>query len=114
MPKQIGAGDLTERVTFAKQGEGNDGGGGVETTFADQFTRWAHFSNAGGGEAVRAARLEGRTTFTVIVRSDSQTRLITADWRMQDARRGTLYQIRSVNNVTDRFFVYLTVEAGVA
>lgn len=108
------AGKLRDRVTFAKEVEGSDGGGGSVDGFVDQFTVWAEFRYSGGSEAVQAARLEGRNTFKVVIRSSSQSRQITSDWQARDARRGTKFQIRAVDNVTDPAWVYLVVEQGAA
>lgn len=60
-----------------------------------------------------AARLEGRQILGVYVRSSENTRRLTPDWRMQD-ERGTEYAIDVVDSITDRRWVYLTVESGSA
>lgn len=108
------AGALTERVAFDAPTETADGFGGVETGWAEQFQRRAEFIYQRGGEAVEAARLAGSSIYKVKVRSSTDTRGITTDWRLRDVRRGTAYNIREVDAITQRGWVYLMVEAGVA
>lgn len=110
-----GAGDLVHRVAFDARGAVNDGHGNAVTgPWAEMFQRPAAFVYAGGGEAMVAARLEGRSVIKVRLRSDSATRTIRPDWRMRDVRRGTEYAVREADAVTDRRWVWLVVEAGVA
>lgn len=109
------AGSLRERVAFDVRLPIDDGyGNTVSGFFEQQFECAAEFRPRGGSEAVVAARLEGRNVFGVYIRSSIQARQITTDWRMRDARRGEVYAIRAVDGITDRAFVYLTVESGVA
>ena len=114
MAKQTGAGDLRERVTFAKESDGSDGGGGAVDGFADQFTVWAEYTWLRGGEQVLAARLSGVNTVVIRVRASSQSRQITADWQARDARTGQRFNIRSVVATTDRQWVDVTAQSGVA
>ena len=115
MPRNEGAGQLFYHVGFEKQGTAPDGYGGTTTAWTEQFTCRAAFFNAGGSEAVMAARLEGKTLMRVRVRASSQTRQITTDWRMTDKRTNVVWNIREVDPVTDgRAFILLRVEEGVA
>jgi hypothetical protein len=115
MAKLPTVGSLKERVAFDLRLEVDDGYGNTAAgDFTPQFECAAEFRPRGGSEAVIAARLEGRNIFGVYIRSSVQARQITTDWRMRDARRGTVYAIRTVDVITDRAFVYLTVESGVA
>jgi hypothetical protein len=107
-----GAGDLKHRVAFDRRERVNDGAGNWQSGFVEQFSRRAAFIYAGGGESVMAARLEGRSVMRVRVRSCQQTRTIKQDWQMRDARDGTAYAIKEVDEVTDRLWVYLVVERG--
>lgn len=110
-----GGGDLYSKVAFEKQTTGSDGAGGTTSTWQEQFAVRAGFFNAGGSEAVMAARLEGRTLARVRVRSSSETRQVTTDWRMRDARTGQIWNIREVDPITGaRGWVILRVEQGVA
>jgi len=114
MAKSPTADSLSERVSFdvrvpVADGYGND----VSGDWNEQYSCAAEFRYRGGSEAVVAARLEGRNVFGVYVRSSVASRQITTDWRMRD-RHGTLYAIDAVDAITDRAWVYLTVESGVA
>jgi Phage head-tail joining protein len=118
-----GPGDLRHRVAFDRRKQVDDGYGNTEGDFVEQFMRRAQFIYAGGGESVMAARLEGRGVVKVRVWSCAQTRTISQDWQMRDARSGafvdgvwtgTTYAITEVDAVTDPQWVYLVVERGVA
>lgn len=110
----IGAGDLRHSVAFDKRVEVDDGYGNMVGGFAMQFSCRASFHHRGGSEAVMAARLEGRHILGVYVRSSRNSRQIGTDWQMRDTRTGTVYAIDAVDSVTDRRWVYLTVESGTA
>jgi head-tail adaptor len=115
MAKRPTAGSLSERVAFDKRADVDDGyGNTVAGDFIEQYSCWAEFRPRGGSEAVVAARLEGRNIFGVYIRSSNQARQITTDWRMRDTRRGTVYAIKAVDVITDRAWIYLTVESGIA
>lgn len=117
------AGSLDERIGVDAPTETTDAFGGVQTTWVEQFQRAAEFMYQSGNEAVQAARLAGRSIYKVRLRSDSGTRTITTDWRIRDTRRGlpsgvagdtlpgTRWNVREVDAITDRAWVYLTVEA---
>jgi len=109
-----GAGDLRHRVAFDRREREKDDSGNWVQKFIEQFQRRAAFIYAGGGETVMAARLEGRGVLKVRIRSCQATRTITQDWQMRDTRLGTVYAIKEVDAVTDRQWVYLVVERGVA
>lgn len=108
----ISAGDLNHRVAFDKRAQVDDGYGNKQAGFQEHFSCRAAFRHRGGSEAVMAARLEGRHVLGVYVRSSENTRQIGADWRMRDVRTGVVYAIDAVDTVTDRQWVYLTVESG--
>ncbi|MCF6111997.1 head-tail adaptor protein [Mesorhizobium muleiense] len=115
MASKHSAGSLRHRVAFDARSAADDGyGNTVSGDFEERFQTRAEFRSRGGSEAVIAARLEGRNILGVYVRSSSMTRQITADWRMRDARLGTVYAIKAADSVTDPAWVYLTVESGVA
>lgn len=114
MAKLPTAGSLRERVAFDRRVPVDDGyGNTVAGEFEQQFECAAEFRPRGGSEAVIAARLEGRNVFGVYIRQSIAARQITTEWRMRDVRHGTVYAIDAVDGVTDRAWVYLTVESGV-
>ena len=108
---------MRDRVAFDWPVEEPDGSGGLETGWSlpgDALQRSAEFIYLRGSEGVDAARLAGRSVFKVRLRADAETRAIETDWRMRDLRRGTAFNVREVDAVTDALSVYLVVESGVA
>jgi len=115
MAKSPTTASLRDLVVFDSRVPVADGyGNETSGEFTEQFAMAAEFRHRGGSEAVVAARLEGRNVFGVYIRSSVQSRTITTDWRMRDARRGTVYAIDAVDAITDQAWIYLTVESGVA
>jgi SPP1 family predicted phage head-tail adaptor len=108
------AGQLTERVAFEQKGSASDGYGGTTTAFVAQFTCAAGFQHLRGGEAVQAARLQGQHTVIIRVRASSLTKAVTADWRVRDTRKGTVYAIKDLEPETNRMFVSFTCQSGAA
>lgn len=106
--------ELDRRVFFDARVEVDDGYGNVEGDFAEQFEVWAAFRPRGGSEAVQADRLEGRNTFGIYVRSSTQTRQISSDWRVRDKATGNAFAVKIVDTVSDARWVYLEVQTGVA
>lgn len=114
MPKATGAGDLIERVAFERPVSGSDGAGGVHNGFQEWYACRAQFIHLRGGESVLAARLEGRHSQVIRVRSCSTAREITTDWRARDKRSDTVFNIRDVTPSSDRLWIDFLVEKGVA
>ena len=118
MAAKPSAGMLRHRVAFDRRAVVDDGyGNTVSGDFVEQFQCRADFRHRGGSEAVMAARLEGRHMLGVYVRSSSETRAITTDWRMRHFVPGgseTVYNIDAIDTVTDPRWVFLTVESGAA
>ncbi len=118
MAKQPSAGDLYERVGFeARLSENPDSPidyGNTEFDWVEQFAVRAQFIHLRGGEDVMAARLEGRHTQVIRVRSSIATRTITTDFRAVDKRTGDIFNIRDVTHDVGRQFIDLLAERGVA
>ena len=114
MAKTPSASDLKHRVVFDARQEVSDDYGNTVSDWQEQFDVSAAIEHLGGREVVIAARREGNEVQRVWVRISSQTRQITNSWRMRDARRGTVYAIDSVDNVTIPGWVHLQVESGAA
>lgn len=112
--KNSGAGQLYQRVAFEKKGTASDGYGGTVTGWAEQFQCRAGYTHLRGGESVMAARLEGTHSIVIRVRASSNTRVVTTDWRVRDARTGTIYNIRDITAGDDRAFLDVLVQSGVA
>jgi SPP1 family predicted phage head-tail adaptor len=107
-------GKLRDRVAFDAPIEVNDGYGGREEGWGEQFKRWAEFIHMRGNETTDAARLQGHEIYKVKIRQSNEAQGILSGWRMRDTRRGVAYNIRSVDNVADQQWIYVMVESGVA
>lgn len=105
---------LFEAVALEDFTEVRDQYGGVTQDWATAFEAHAEFIYNRGSEAVQAGALTGTATFKVKLRSSIQSRAITTKQRLRDIRRGMRYQIREVDGITDRRWIYLVVESGVA
>lgn len=110
------AGKLRHRLRFeARGGQDPDEHGIAESDWAEQFTVAAAVQPTFGGEAVTAARLEGRQPMIITVRASPDTRQITTDWRATDIHSGDVLNIRSVADPDDRRqWIEMLAEKGVA
>lgn len=117
MAMRRGSGGLTERVAFDAPRAETDVYGGTEDGWqpaALALVRWAAFIYQRGEEDVQGDRLTGSSRFKVRIQQSAAARAITTDYRMRDLRRGTAYQLREIDAVTDDQWIYLVVESGVA
>lgn len=114
MADPLGAGDLYYGVAFDKRAEVDDGYGNTVSDWQEQFQCRAAYRHLRGGESVMAGRLQGKHTQVIIVRASSQTRQITTDWRVRDTRSGEAFNIRDVTHETNRQWISLLCEKGVA
>lgn len=116
LPVPADAPDLRDRVRFESRDTTPDEYGNVQAgAFVARFVRPARIEPLRGGEGVIAARLEARQPALIIVRSDTQTRQITNDWRAIDDRSGRVYAVRTAQDMERRRqFVTLMCESGVA
>jgi SPP1 family predicted phage head-tail adaptor len=105
---------LEERVFLQKPTATADGMGGTEAGWEDVFETRAHFRYLRGSESVMAGRLQGRLTIVATIPTHDDARDVTTDWRMRDARSGTIWNVRSVIPSDERHFLELTCESGVA
>lgn len=122
----MNAGRLRDRVAFDLIVGTPDGSGGQIRTWSQQLECWGEFIYSRGSEAVDAARLQGRAIYKVRVRSSVASRAIGTDWRMRDVKRGlpsgvtgdalpgNRFNIREVDGITDRQWVFIVAEMGVA
>jgi head-tail adaptor len=105
---------LQESVSFDRPSGTPDSFGGKSVAWTEAHACRAEFIYSRGSEAVDAARLQGRSIYKVKIRQCDAAQSVTTDFRMRDVRRGVEYQIREVDAVTDRMWVYIVVESGVA
>jgi len=102
--------NLRDRVHFQQRSDDGDG------PFVTQFTVAAGFRPLRGGDEVMGSRLSGVQPYIVTVRQSSQTRQVTPDWRMVDARNEAReFNIRAIADPkSDRAWFELLVQEGVA
>ena len=124
----MGISGLRHAVAFDRPDQGSsDGIGGYDRVWTEIRSCRAEIIYMRGSEAVEAARLQGRSVFKVKIRKLGTARDITPDFRMRtvheglpggegasDPAPGTRYNVREVDAISDRRWVYLVVESGVA
>ena len=106
--------DMFSAVAFDRPTAAADGSGGTEIGWTEMHACRAAFLWLRGGETVQAARLTGRQPVVVTIWNCAAAREITPDWRMRDARSGTVYNVRTIVPSDDRATLELTCESGVA
>ena len=74
----------------------------------------AEFRYERGREAEQAGAQTGTASFKVRLRSNPTTRALTPAHRMRDVLRGVAYNVREVDPISDRAFVWIVAESGVA
>ncbi|MFT4162477.1 head-tail adaptor protein [Shinella sp.] len=108
MVKRSGAGSLDHRVTFQEKDLVDDGYGNSEMAWVDRFTMSARlqplFTSKLDVEGVSQARLQSQQPYNLIVRSCADTRGITPNWRVYDARAG-----KDEEGEPRRFFAIKTI-----
>lgn len=110
----MNAGTLRERVAFDAPTQTPDGRGGQTRGWTETYDGAAEFRYERGREAMQAGAVTGSASFKIKVRSCEATRALTTAHRMRDVRRGLAFNVREVDAITDRAFVWVVVEAGVA
>jgi head-tail adaptor len=110
----MSAGKLFFKVGFQEPTSASDGAGGVVGGFAERFAVSAGYRHLRGTETVMAARLSGRHTQVILVRSSGQTKQVTTDWRIVDKRNGDVFNIRDITPSDDRGWFDILAEKGVA
>jgi SPP1 family predicted phage head-tail adaptor len=114
-----GAGELRQRVLFARPNIIEDAYGNVSTGWEEMFTVSANITPRLGGETVEAARLTGRQPVVIRVRQSDHTRQIRTDWRATNTHNGVAYNIRTAvdpheGNTEHGKWIDMLAEAGVA
>ena len=110
----MSAGRLKELVAFSKPLTIPDGAGGEETNWSEFYACAAEFIYMRGSEAIEAARLTGTATYKIRIHKSAVACVITPDFKMRDVRRGTVYNLREVDGITDLRWIYIIAESGVA
>ena len=118
------AGALFQKVAFDEPTGGTDAFGGKAEAWTERHVCRAQMAYGTGSETVQAAREAGRKSYKIRVRSCAASRAITEGYRIRDVRRGlpigvsgdTLpgdrWDIREVDAVTDRAWVYIVIQGA--
>ena len=104
------AGALHERVAFDEPTGTTDAFGGTAEAWKERHVCAAQWIYGKGDESVQAAREAGRKAYKIRVRSCAAMRAVTEGYRMRDMRRLTVWNVVEIDAVTDRAWVYVTVE----
>ncbi|GGF82822.1 head-tail adaptor protein [Mameliella alba] len=67
-----------------------------------------------GSEAIAAARYAGRQVLKVKIRTGTGARAIKVGWRMRLLANGTTWDVKEVDAITQRAFVFLVIEGPVS
>lgn len=113
MARKPSSGGLFFKVAFDKRIQTDDGFGNPVGAWGEQFECRAAYRHLRGGEAVIAARLEGKHVQVITVRAFAATRAVTTDYRIRDVRTALTFNIRDVTPNLDRQFIDFLVESGV-
>jgi SPP1 family predicted phage head-tail adaptor len=114
MARTRGAGDLVERVAFDMRAETNDADddGNYVGDWVEQFQCAAGFIHLRGGESVLASRMQGQHVQVIFVRAWSQSKAVTAEWRVRNVRTGIAYNIRDITPSLDRAWIDFLCQSG--
>lgn len=88
--------------------------GGEKTGFEQAFLRSAAFTYVRAREGVQDEVRTGTITYKVRIHQSTAARAITTDYRMRDVRNEIFYQILEVDAYSDRDWIWLEVQSGVA
>ena len=106
------AGDLTKRVAFQRPHEDVDADGNKFSAYPEAFRVWANLLPLRGGESVMAGRMASRSPAVVTIRTSTQARTVTSEWRV--VIDGRTYEVKEDPRETqDRAFLEMLVEAQV-
>ena len=103
-------GKLHEAVAFDEPSGSADNFGGEAIAWTEVHTCRAQWIYNNGGEAVAASRFAGRKVYKLKIRSCAAGRALTPQHRMRDTRRDTNWNVREVDAITDRRWIYIVVE----
>lgn len=112
----ITANNLRFRVRLEKKVSVASDYGGATSEWVEQCERAADIRPMKGGEGVQAQRLVGTQPVLIIVRFDSTTKQIAADWRAVELLNGTpvrYYALKTAEDMErERRFITMVAIAG--
>lgn len=95
------SGKMIFRVRFDKQVSVPADGGGVQTDWLPQFTRWSDIRPMRGGEGIQAQRLVGTQPALLIVMADSSTKQIDPSWRAVELKNNQPVHYYAIKTAAD-------------
>jgi len=111
---RAGAGPLREKFAFDERTVIDDGAGNEIGTWTERFRTAAGLLALRGGEAVQAARLEGRQPYIATVRYSSKAAAVTTDWRCRDVRTGKAFAITTHVPRPRKDYIDMLIVEGIA
>lgn len=109
-----GAPQLYEKIRLESPAPTSDGYGGPVRGWNEEFTVRAEFIYQRAGEIVEQGRLVGQNMIVIRIRRSGQTHEIKPDWRAINTRTGEAMNIRSIIPTSDRRYLDVTAQTGVA
>lgn len=106
----MNAGDLSFRATFQSPVQSRDEDGQIVQGWQTQFEAWTAVKYLRGTETVMQARMQSRSPAILTIRSSTQARTVTSEWRALIG--GRVFDIREDPRPTpDRGFLEMLAEA---
>ena len=102
---RLRAGKLRERLNVQTYTESQSSTGVVSRSWSTDTTRWAGIRQLSSTEAMAHQQRQGESVYEITIRPYAG---LTIDQRLTDAG-GTIYQIRSIDNVELRNHVYTLI-----
>lgn len=100
------------RMAFDAPTKADDGMGGTEDGWSEQFKRRGKYLRRRGGERVQAQRESGIKPTIIRVRSCNKTRQIEPGWRVRDLDRKELFDVQVATETDDRRWVEVMAQSG--
>lgn len=107
-----GGRQFEHRMAFDAPVEVDDGMGGTEDDWAEQFRRRGEYLRRRGGERIQAQREAGIRPTIIKVRADHKTRTIVPGWRVRDLDRKEVFEVQDAPETDDRRWIEIVAQSG--
>jgi len=110
----VSAGEMDRLVAFDRRTEVPNGAGGSRPGWDEVFQAWGSVRYQRGAESEDAGGQSVSARFKLRIYNTPGARALTGQHSMRDVETGARFNIREIDALSDRAFVWLTVESGVA